>query len=268
MSVLLNSLGLLLLAASCFFLLPLLNPVRRASLFQPRDLTRPGISPLDGLLIIGIALTFLGLNAIALLGGNGTRAATADGLFFSFVLSLVWAFPALLILLTRPGASLRVTFGIRRKGAWTDFCRGLRYGLAMLLPVCAATLATHCLCSLFGISTPPQSALFSLLSPDIPFVWRLLSALLMCTLVPLAEESAFRGVLLPAFAEVEPSRPLVIWQALFFSLLHLNVAAAPGLFVVGVCLALGYARTGSLLTPVAMHIVLNACAVLFAFTAA
>jgi membrane protease YdiL (CAAX protease family) len=58
---------------------------------------------------------------------------------------------------------------------------------------------------------------------------------------------------------------LLICQAAFFSLIHCNALAAPGLFVAGVCFALAYARTGSVLTPVAMHAVLNFNAVLAVF---
>jgi uncharacterized protein len=72
-------------------------------------------------------------------------------------------------------------------------------------------------------------------------------------LAPLAEELFFRGILFRAYLETKG--PLVAYalSSLIFSLLHLNLPAAPALFVLGLLLAAIYHRTGSLTPAIIAH---------------
>ncbi len=253
----------LMLIASILLLRPhLFNPARRASLLRPVNLARPSVSLFDGLIVVGIALFFLLLNILASFhhAGETTRLSHSN-LLLLMTFTLLWGAPAA-ALLCRSGGSLAETFGIDKQTAWHNIRAGLRYGVMMLFPVFAAGFLTHLIFHVLGLPVHTQDTLLQLANPESPLLLRTVLGVYLFTLVPLVEETAFRGVLLPAFAHVEPFRPLVIYQALFFSLIHFNAAAAPALFVVGLCLALGYARTRSLLTPVAMHAVLNFNAIL------
>lgn len=81
-------------------------------------------------------------------------------------------------------------------------------------------------------------------------------------LAPLAEELFFRGILFRAYLDTKG--PLVAYalSSLIFSLLHLNLQAAPALFVLGLLLAWLYRRTGSLTPAIIAHGFNNAIAFL------
>ena len=259
----------LLLAASLFLLCPLLlNRARRAALWQaPRLATRPSIHLMDGFVVVLVAFIFLA-GAVAAHFYNkpedGPTKFTATSLALQIVFSLLWLAPVV-ALLVRRGASLRETFGIRGETVWRDMRLGLRYGVMMIFPVFMANIFTQFFFKFFNLPIKSQGVLLQLADLDIPLALRIPLAIFLFTLVPLVEEVSFRGILIPAFARVEPWPTLLVYQAVFFSLVHCNAAAAPGLFITGICLGLGYARTGSVLTPAVMHAVLNLNAVLLIF---
>jgi len=241
------------------------NRARRVALWRPcHALARPSISLLDGCVVAAVALFVLAGGLLNMRAEPGEPLPlTTAGFLFHLLLSMLWIAPAAAVLF-RPGSSLAGTFGIRRETARRDCLAGLRFGVMMLFPVFAASIATGLFFRAFGWPIQTQSVLLQLTHPDTPALLRVLFSISLFTLVPVVEESAFRGVLIPAFARVEPWPALLVCQAVFFSLIHCNAYAAPGLFVVGACLGLGYARTGSLLTPIAMHAVFNLFAVLMA----
>ena len=258
----------LLLVASLLLLRPFLkNPARIKALLAPRDLARPAVTLLDGVVVCVIGLFVLALN----IAGNGDTSLDPSlllliGVIVATVLfDSIFLAPAAVIILFRRGASLAGTFGIRRETAWRDFTRGLRYGVMMLFPVFAVSIATHGVMTLLGFDPQAQNTLSLLGDEKLSLLGRLLFAATLFTFIPVYEEAAFRGVLLPAFARVAPWKVLIVCQAVFFGLIHFNAAAFPALFLVGLCLALGYARTGSLLTPIAMHAVQNFFAALASF---
>jgi hypothetical protein len=77
-------------------------------------------------------------------------------------------------------------------------------------------------------------------------------------LAPLAEEVVFRGLALPLLTRAVSARVGVLGTAVLFAGIHANLSVALPLFVVGVCLAVGYLRSGTLVVPVAMHMGFNA----------
>ena len=75
---------------------------------------------------------------------------------------------------------------------------------------------------------------------------------------PLAEEALFRGILLPLLVRrLGPVAGLGL-VALGFAALHGDAGSFPGLAVFSVALSLAYARTGTILVPMAMHALFNA----------
>jgi membrane protease YdiL (CAAX protease family) len=74
---------------------------------------------------------------------------------------------------------------------------------------------------------------------------------------PVAEEALFRGLLLPLL--VRHAGPLagLTLVALGFAALH-GLESLPALAVFSVALSLAYARTGTILVPMAMHAIFNA----------
>lgn len=135
-------------------------------------------------------------------------------------------------------------------------------GVLAVYPLCwaAAELALY-LFSRFAPQYPlPEHDLLTVLNqPDLP-AW--MPTVLWCgalIVAPVAEEAFFRGVCQTALRHVfrQPVVPIVI-VALFFGLAHLSQAhVVLPLAVLGFVLGLAYEKTGSLLTPIMLHLLFN-----------
>jgi membrane protease YdiL (CAAX protease family) len=75
---------------------------------------------------------------------------------------------------------------------------------------------------------------------------------------PVAEEILFRGVVFAAIRDAGWPRLALMGSALLFGAVHFNLGALVPLTGFGMLLALVYDRTGSLLAPIAAHMVFNA----------
>ena len=254
---------LLFYAASIWLMWPFARkPARLAALLEPRNLARPGVRLLDGCVAVVVALGLLVFSLVAARSNEARHSTPPPSAILTglFVCALLWLLP-LATVCCRRGFSLASAFGIRRETARADIRKGLRYGVMMVFPVFIAGLLAALALRILGVEAARQN-ISHWISGGLHPGWTLVVCALAVTLVPLAEEVCFRGVLLPAFAGKVPRLAPVIGQALLFALLHVNLAAFPGLFLLGLALGIGYARTGSLLTPVAMHAVFNLQAVL------
>jgi hypothetical protein len=77
------------------------------------------------------------------------------------------------------------------------------------------------------------------------------------TMVPLAEELLFRGVLYPALKVVAP-RWLALWgSALLFGMVHFTLMSLIPLTVLALLLTWLYEKTGNLLAPIFAHSLFN-----------
>ena len=81
---------------------------------------------------------------------------------------------------------------------------------------------------------------------------------------PIAEEIFFRGYLFGKFKRVGYIGFGVVFSSLLFGVVHFSdIYNVPGICLFGVCLAWMYHRTGSLLTPIAAHMVNNGTVILW-----
>ena len=74
---------------------------------------------------------------------------------------------------------------------------------------------------------------------------------------PVIEELLFRGVLLRAFAQHIRFGWANLVQAALFAALHMNLKAAPMLFLLGLCAGILARRSGGLLAPMVLHAMFN-----------
>lgn len=97
-----------------------------------------------------------------------------------------------------------------------------------------------------------------------------LGLLTVCLLGPLSEELLFRGGVQTdlQLRHADQGRwvPIAVSAALF-ALVHLNPAQMPAAFVLGLLLGYAYWQTGSLVAPVAIHVINNTSACLLALLA-
>jgi membrane protease YdiL (CAAX protease family) len=90
-------------------------------------------------------------------------------------------------------------------------------------------------------------------------------ALLVCVIVPIAEETFFRGLLHRTL-----SRRAGIWRgtaisAALFSAAHGQIVNFLPIFLLGYALAIAYERTGSLVAPITIHVMTNFVALFGAY---
>ena len=74
---------------------------------------------------------------------------------------------------------------------------------------------------------------------------------------PITEEFYFRGILFKYFAERNGKLFILILTSLLFSIIHLNVPAAPTLFTLGFSLGLVKLITDNILSSIIMHALFN-----------
>ena len=91
----------------------------------------------------------------------------------------------------------------------------------------------------------------SLRSKAILFVFILIEA-------PVVEELLFRGVLFGGLTKIMPVWPAMVLSGLVFAVIHVNAATLIPLWFLGIAFAWLYARTGTLLAPMAVHFTFNA----------
>lgn len=170
-----------------------------------------------------------------------------------------------LTLLAAQAAMLAVALGVLRlrgRGARREVgleVRAVDLGLGLLLAG-LAFVAAVALTALVALATGEDLTPTALMAVrDQPLgPWLVLMAILIVTLVPVAEETAYRGVVWGALARrgVGPRGALVV-SALVFALMHAEPLRLPALFAAGLVLGLGRLRTGRLGAGIIAHGLFN-----------
>ena len=139
----------------------------------------------------------------------------------------------------------------------------MRFALVAAIPICLIAFGLNwasdeLLSRLAGINLSDQDLVnvvtSNTLSPGnktILYSFLLLEA-------PLLEEPLFRGVIFGGLAKIMPAGLAMALSGLLFALIHVNAATLIPLWFLGVAFAWLYARTGTLLAPMAVHFAFNA----------
>lgn len=133
-------------------------------------------------------------------------------------------------------------------------------GFHSFLIVCAGvipvTLAWRWILDRVGASEAEQELVDVLRASDSP-----LEIVLMCLLAvvvaPVAEELVFRAGLFRYLRGRVPAVIAYAAPAAFFALIHFNIQALPGLFVLALLFAKAYERTGRIGVPIVAHALFN-----------
>jgi hypothetical protein len=150
--------------------------------------------------------------------------------------------------------------------------QGLVYGVfafAAIVPVClVAERIGRLIVPLFGV--PPTTHQLLVVVQNTHNAWILPLALLQASvLAPLAEEFAFRGVLMMSLIRQIGAAGAIVVSSVVFAALHYSnePQAVPPLFLLG--MAMGYVayRTRSLVAPIVTHSVFNTVMIVQAFGA-
>ena len=133
---------------------------------------------------------------------------------------------------------------------------GLGWGIPAWVGATVASVAVTLGLERLGIRVDPQAAERALLLVD---PWLAIVAIVI--LAPLAEEVFFRGVVFNAWLRESGRRFAYVGSSALFAAIHLSLVAVLPIFLLGLALAWVYRRTGNLLAPIAMHMVVNGISV-------
>lgn len=207
------------------------------------------------LTVLALALPALAGRGVS--GGVPTAKALLTGMAYN--LSLVSMLVAFCLTTTRLSPAGFLTAGTcpRTKA----LRKGALYGIAVIPLVVFLILGQNLLLDQLGVAVERQEV----------FAWlehgswgvRALLALSSILIAPCVEEVLFRGILWRAWREYHGTMASTLLSSLCFAALHCHLPSFLPLFLLGLCFSLGYAATGSLLTPMAMHLVFNTASLVF-----
>jgi membrane protease YdiL (CAAX protease family) len=150
-----------------------------------------------------------------------------------------------------PGMAAR-TLGFRR----FDLGRAASYFVLGLM----AVFAFNVFYGIFGLRTNADTLVDQATRAPISTLATLVMAV---TIVPICEETFFRGYLFPGLARALPVWAAIIASALIFGAAHADVNSFAPLVVIGAALALLRWRTGSLWPGILFHAAINSSVLLY-----
>ena len=207
---------------------------------------------------VGLLASFAATVVAVVLQGEGL-SVTAYALIFASQsagsLGAMWWLST-----TKGSGSLRDDFGLRLelKDAWALFAG---FGLQI-----AVALLTAPLVYLFYGDEPPQQQVSEITGSSHGLAESVLIVMAIGLLAPLTEEMMFRGMLLSRAARSWTRTGAVVATGAAFAAIHLfdwnTRIFLPGLFVIGVVLALAALRRGDLSLAIPIHAGVNLTAAL------
>ena len=232
----------------------------------------------DAALVLAVlALTVVGKNAVMAIPSIALMPTFGRAMTRAAVLAVYYAvqISAFVFLAGRHGARLWTAFGLKRTDAEeTDTARDVERpsavvsaGLVVALLVAVEVVAIGYGLVMQGLNIAQPVALAS----DVASAFGggqaglVLSAVLVALVAPLAEEMAFRGVILSAVGNRLGMWPAIAISAVLFAGYHLSGWLFLPMLVFGVALGwLTWARH-SLWPPIVLHVLFNGLAVAAAF---
>jgi membrane protease YdiL (CAAX protease family) len=184
--------------------------------------------------------------------GN-TRVWSLAAMFVihGLLLLFIWGFASM------NGLRVSQMFGITRAKARRAIVEGLK-GYAIAVPWIFGLLAlVATLAERVGIK-PSVETIHELIFLEHGAWVMVLTVLLACVMGPVAEEIIFRGVLYSTLRRRCSRGMAMLISGSVFAAVHTNLIGFAPIVALGALLAGRYERTGSLLAPIAIHVVHNA----------
>ncbi len=218
----------------------------------------------DAVAVLGLALALMAGPVLQAWSGpeaaGGEAPGSVTGLLTGMTAMPMLAFWLCLRRAGLEGRSLRtLVLGAEGTTRWRrDLRWGVLGGLGLVLPSLTLSWASGTWLQLLGIETLPQDALRWFGDPSTRPAIRWLLAAQAVLLAPAIEELFYRGVVFCVLLRSRPTFGSVLLLAFFFAVLHLHPQFVAPLFLVGLGFAAGLLLSGSLLTPLIMHVTFNA----------
>lgn len=136
------------------------------------------------------------------------------------------------------------------------FHRALAAAVLLLVTAGAMVLLLYLIeVNYIGVSNNEQNSIKVLRAASSWDRWALIFS--AAIVAPISEEIIFRGYLYPLIKRFFGASIGILLIAALFAASHLHGPTLAPLFIFGVCLALAYETTGSLLVPILMHFLFN-----------
>ena len=155
-------------------------------------------------------------------------------------------------------------FGLRYRQWWLPLVLGVSITILLLTfqYLHWAVGYSDWITGLLGGEDGTQESVQMMKEADDP-VAAVLMILMACIGAPISEEIVFRGYVYGAVKKMGGIVFSVVFSALFFSVVHMNLPSLLPLFVLGLALAAVYELTGTLWAPIAVHFFFNSTATFF-----
>jgi membrane protease YdiL (CAAX protease family) len=154
------------------------------------------------------------------------------------------------------GQTWRSGFGLEFHGIGRAISQGLTLTLVVLPVAYGLQWLSQLALQRMGIKAELQSSVELLLHSG-SWPQKMYLFVFATTIAPVAEESVFRGILLPFLRDLGWRHTSIWGTGLLFGLMHGNMAAFVPLTVFGWLLAWLYVRTGNLAAPILAHSFFN-----------
>lgn len=152
--------------------------------------------------------------------------------------------------------------------SFKNFVRDIRIGIGgyvAILPVLVLVMLIVIVFLQVVRYEQPPSPIFEILygetQPNLLFVL----TILLTFLGPVSEELFFRGFAYPVLRKRLGVKKAILLVSAVFALLHMNFISFFPVFVLGILLAYLYEKTGSLISPIVVHMIHNSSVVFFVY---
>ena len=222
---------------------------------------RPWSWSTGGPILAAVAMLSTSLLVVTSILGPFLDLSTDTSLLITLALqtALVYTPIALAIAssLRRRNVSLATAFGSPRSGTCISIGLGVLFYLGALPLVGISDTIYKALLSAVGYSTQPQYMVEMFTAPGHSMLLRCVVASTAVLLAPLGEELLFRGIALPVLARHTSILAAMCIVSAIFAAVHFHVPSLVPLFVIAMCFSAAYVFSGSIVTPITMHVLFN-----------
>jgi membrane protease YdiL (CAAX protease family) len=168
----------------------------------------------------------------------------------------VWIILTILVFAEGKGSSVWQTLGFSVRKFWPSVATGFRGYVAVFPWMFALLFLAVEVTRWLGLKPPIEPIQELLFVEQDPRVLAL-TIVLACVAGPVGEEFFFRGVLYPAIRHRTSRMTAMLASGATFSLIHTNPVGFLSIMLMGCLLANLYERTGSLISPLVVHLLHN-----------
>jgi len=240
-----------------FFMFNFSSPEKNLALPALRCIRERGFT----LLIVALTLMTTLMFSVPTLFSDPRPATTPSGMLLGSLIYLATAALIVFFAVKHTHKSVARLFSNPESTLKIALSRGVVYGIAAIPPVIAISLVMSTVIKNMGYLGESQPVVGLLTNSDTTAMTRIVIIFCAVVVAPIVEEVIFRGIL---FATVLKNNSFIFSALLvgcLFSLIHFHAPSFLSILALNMFFCAGYSSTGSLVTPIVMHMIFNGAAV-------